>query len=495
MNIKYKKLLVCLFVATMFTSSCKKGFEEINTDPNRSESALPEAMLTPALWDVVTRNNTRALRLTNELMQDHVTTSDGDEIHRYIIRPGESDYMWNNWYLQRTNFQDMYAKAKMLNNKTYMGIALICDVYVSSLITDTFGDVPYSEANKGKEGTYQPKFDTQESIYMNLFSKLEEANTLLASGNALTLEQIAYDPVYGRNLPSGTTAAVGSPLVINGWRKFGNSMYLRLLMRTSARTESNAIAKIAEIVGTATKYPIFGSNSDAAVIRYGGLPPYTSAFYSYRPFDFNGDNGLSEFFINTLNNWNDPRRPLWATLSGGTYVGIPSGYPRGMVPERESTYNSSLINEPLLGNIMNYAELQFLLAEAALKGYIPGDPKTYYNNGVTNAITFWGATVPVDYLNNPTLAWNAADNDSFKMEKIHSQKYYTLFFTDFQQWFEYRRTGHPNLPIGDGVQNEKQMPVRFKYPVNVQSLNSANYAAAVAVFGPDDLNTKMWWNK
>ena len=145
---------------------------------------------------------------------------------------------------------------------------------------------------------------------------------------------------------------------------------------------------------------------------------------------------------------------------------------------------------------MNYPELQFLLAEAALKGYITGDPKTYYDNGVNNAITLWGLTVPTDYFNNPALAWNASGTDDAKLEQIQAQKYYTLFFTDFQQWFEYRRTGHPYLPKGPGLQNDGLMPSRLKYPVYVQSLNSANYNAAVAAMGgPDDLNTKVWWNK
>jgi len=490
MKIKFNILIILLVTAITLTTACKKDFKELNTDPNKSTAALPEALLTPALWDVVTKNNNRALRLTNELMQDHVSVSDGDEIHRYVVRPAESDYMWNNWYLQLTNFRDMYNRSKELNRTTHMGMALICDVFVSSLLTDTFGDVPYSEAALGKDKIYQPKFDTQQNIYTDLFRKLEEANTLLATGTALTPEQLSYDPLYGRTV--GATSAT----TIANWRKFGNTLYLRLLLRASARQESNAIAKIAEIVNTnSANYPVFTSNAESAVIRYSTTPPYTSAFFNYRPFDFSGDNGLTEFFINTLNNWNDPRRPLWATQASGTYTGIPSGYVRGQVPERQSAYNNSLINEPLLGNIINYPELQFMLAEAAVKGYISGDAKTYYDNGVVNAITFWGAAVPPDYFSNTVLAWNAADNIDFKMEKIHLQKYYTLFFTDFQQWFEYRRTGHPNLPKGAGLQNDGKMPVRLKYPVFVQSANGANYSAAVAAFGPDDLNTKMWWNK
>ena len=490
MKTTYKTFCLILLSGLLLNTSCKKDFKEINTDPNRSAAALPEALLTPSLWDVVTRNNNRALRLTHELMQDHVAISDGDEIHRYVVRPGESDYMWNNWYLQLTNFKDMYTRANDLNNKTFMGIALICEVYVTSLITDTYGDVPYSEAGKGREGSYQPKFDRQEDIYKDLFRKLEEANTLLAEGTTMTAEQLAYDPLYGRN--TGATSAS----TITNWRKFGNSMYLRLLMRVSGKPETNAAAKIREIVeSNAANYPIMSSNEESAVVRYTMTPPYTSSFYGGRPFDFSGNNGLTEFFINTLNQWNDPRRTRWATIDGGTYIGVPSGYARGQVPEKRSTYLDALMNEPLLGNIMNYAELQFLLSEAALKGYISADAKTYYDNGVINAITFWGVAVPEGQLENEFIKWNPEESMDRKMEKIHLQKYYTLFFTDFQQWFEHRRTGHPVLPKGAGLENGGQMPSRLRYPVNVQSLNSANYAAAVAAFGPDDMNTKVWWNK
>jgi hypothetical protein len=489
MNIRYKTFLLFFTSGILLTTSCKKDFKEINTNPNASEAALAEALLAPALFDVVKRNNNRALRLNNELMQVHVTTIDSDEIHRYVVRPGESDYMWNNWYQQLTNFKDMYTRAEALNNTTFMGIALICDAYVTSLITDTFGDVPYSDANKGKEGVYQPKFDTQESIYKELYRKLEEANTLLATGTPMTTDQLAYDPIYGRNQTAG-----GSAQVIANWRKFGNSMYLRLLLRASDKSNAGAVAKMQEVVANPTLYPIFSNNEESAVVRYTMTPPYTSAFNTYRVNDFSGDNGLSEFFVNTLNGWNDPRLAKWATLAGGAYSGIPSGYSRGKIPERASLYNTSLMNEPLLGNIINYPELQFILAEAALKGYIPGDAKSYYETGVTNAITFWGAEVPAGQLMNPEIQWTEAESMDIKMEKIHLQKYYTLFFTDFQQWFEYRRTGHPNLPKGEGLQNGGNMPSRLKYPVYVQSLNS-NYTAAVNIFGADDLNTKVWWNK
>ncbi|MER2996539.1 SusD/RagB family nutrient-binding outer membrane lipoprotein [Pontibacter populi] len=483
--------LSALAVTCLATSSCTKDFEELNTNPNASEAATPASLLAPALHDVVTRNNNRALRLNNELMQVHATVLNNDEIHRYVVRPGESDYMWNNWYLQRTNFVDIYNSALLTQNKSYMAIGLILDVWVTSLITDMFGDVPYSEANKGRDGVLQPKFDKQEIIYKDLFAKLEEANALLAAeiaaaeaaGKFPTLPEAeaSLDPLYNGNLPL--------------WRKFGNSLYLRLLMRTSGRPEAGAAGKIREMVETNPGfYPIFSNNEESAILRYTSTLPLVSAFTNLRDYDFNGSHGLTEFFIDNLNEMEDPRLTRWATLFGSVYSGIPSGYAAGNIPERQSTYQVALKNEPLLGNIINYAEVQFILSEAALRGYITADPKTYYDQGVTAAITMWDLGVPAGYLEKEAVAWNEAGGFEDKLEQIMLQKYFTLFFTDFQQWYEFRRTGHPVLPIGPGVQNNGLMPSRFRYPVVVQSLNGANYNAAVAEMGGDDINTKVWWD-
>ncbi len=482
-NNKRLAILFLLFIIIGFYS-CRKDFKEINTNPNASVAAMPEALLTPALYSVVNANLNRAMRLNNVLMQDHVPLSNNNDIGRYLIRPSESDYMWNNWYLQLNNFRDMYQKADAINDTTLMGMALICDVWLSSQITDMFGDAPYFNAVKGKDGIYEPEFDAQKDIYTDLFAKLETANTFLGLNKALTAEQKTADPLYQ-----------GDPAK---WRKFGNSLYLRLLMRVSGKSEMNAAATIARIVETeAAEYPIMTANTESAVLRFTTTPPYISEFYNYRDYDFNGAVSYSEFFINNLNSWKDPRIVKWATEATlGVYLGVASGYAEGEVPERMSSYLAALKNEPLLGNIMNYAELQFLLAEAAMKGFITGTTaQAYYEKGVENAITFWSLELPEGHLQKEGIAWNEGATTEQKMELIMVQKYYALFFTDFQQWTEYRRTGHPVLPVGEGVQNSGQMPSRFKYPVYVQSVNAANYDIAVSRMGGDDLNTKVWWNK
>ncbi|MFA1769712.1 SusD/RagB family nutrient-binding outer membrane lipoprotein [Rufibacter glacialis] len=486
-------------------NSCDEGFEELNTNPNTSPFAMPESLLAPALTDLVQRNLDRAMRLNNELMQVHVARSDNDEIHRYVIRTAEADYMWNNWYTQITDFKDIYASAKVLSttyptqqyHKTFMGIGLICEAWAFSLLTDTYGDVPYFNANKVREGILMPKFDKQEAIYADLFQKLEEANTLLTPASSAAAD------VEARDFPSGLKQL--DPLyngVAANWRKFGNSLYLRLLLRVSGKPdkivnkEMSAAEKIGNMVNiNAATYPLISTNAESAILRFTGTAPYQSPFQNTRDADWNTAQNMAEFFINNLNQWGDPRVTVWATLREGRYAGIQSGYETGKIPAAESSYLPALRTNPLLGNILNYPEVQFILAEAALKGYTSGSPKTYYETGATNGITLWGLTVPTGYFANEEVKWEDTYDFGRKMDLIHQQKYYALFFTDFQQWFEYRRTGYPILPIGPGVKNNGRMPARINYPLYVQSLNRDNYLAAVADQGPDDINTKVWWQE
>lgn len=473
----------------LLISSCTDGFKELSKNPNSSEFALPQALLAPALTDVVSRNMSRARSINNELMQVHLSMGDTEgRIFRYDIRRSEADYMWNNWYLQLTNFKNLYKSGEELfkidkNNtsKTYMGIALICQAWVSSLLTDTYGDIPYFEANQGRKGILMPKFDKQQDIYTDIFDKLEQANELLKTNANLIDELAGSDPIYGG-------------IALN-WRKFGNSLYLRLLLRVSGKSEINAISKIKEIVETnSTNYPLISSNAESAILKWRGELPYQSPFQTARDADWN-IRKMVDFFVDNLKNSGDPRIAKWVTLSRGEYVGVPSGYAVGMAPIPRSVMPLALKTEPLLGNILNYSELQFILAEAAARGWINSSAQIYYERGITAGITLWGYAVPADYLNLKQIRWDNDEGLSSKLERIHLQKYYALFFTDFEQWFEYRRTNSPELPKGPGLQNNKEMPSRINYPTYLQSTNRDNYNEAVANQGPDDINTKVWWQR
>lgn len=474
------RYICCLLVVTFMTTACDKNFEDINSNPNGLSKVTAASLLAPALKKSVDYNMSRSQRVTNEFMQVTVNMGDGDgKLFRYEVRASEADYLYNNLYLQLNNFKDVYRLAEADSNKTYMGISLIAQTWLFSILTDTYGDIPYSQALGGRDMDITPAFESQEDIYKGMFRSLDSANSFLNKAGDV---DATSDPIF-----KGKAA---------NWRKFGNSLYLRLLLRTSHKEGIDAPKKIKLMIDEEpTNYPIMEKNDDSAILRWTGVAPYISSFATWRPGDWYTPK-LASFFVDNLNEWSDPRIQKWATLYNGNYEGIPSGYPIGTNPVAKSTLLTSLMSEPLLGNILNYAELQFILAEAAAKNWISTkSAKEYYENGITNAVGLWGLTLPDYYLGGELINWDNAEGIDQQMALIHQQKYYSLFFTDLQSWFEFRRTGYPELPILSGHFNNGIMPARLNYPVYLQAANPINYRNAVIKQGPDNINTLVWWQK
>ncbi|MFY7840796.1 MAG: SusD/RagB family nutrient-binding outer membrane lipoprotein, partial [Lacibacter sp.] len=273
----YKLFAVVLF-CSIALSSCTKGFQDLNTDNNNIAFALPQQLLAPALTGAMNYNMIRNRNFTNELMQVTVNMSEAEgQVFRYDFRSTWADYLYNGLYSELTNFKDIYRMASdtasVNYNKSYMGISLICQSWIYSILSDTYGDIPYSQSNLAKDSLrYEPVFDKQKDIYLDIFQKLETANTLLSANTAIVA---ASDPVYYGN--------------VSRWRKFGNSLYLRLLMRVSGKAEASAdaIAKIKQIVETnASSYPVIANNDESAILRWTGIAPYTSPLVAVREQDF-----------------------------------------------------------------------------------------------------------------------------------------------------------------------------------------------------------------
>jgi len=479
------KKTIAFALLMLAMTSCKKDFVAINTNPNGISVAAPQSLIGPAVYKVINANISSNLRINNEFMQVTVTTNDNREFHRYEVRPAESESMWRNWYVQLTNVRDIYAsalKGKQKGFEVYQGISLVLDVWISSLITDMFGDAPYFASNAGyTESNTTPVFEKQVDIYSDLFLKLERANQLLKTTETVETANTMSDPIFKADALK--------------WRKFANSLYLRLLLRVAHKPELNAQAKIKEILETnVAEYPIMQSNEDSAILRFTGEQPYLNPYFNARDIDFNGDKGYAEFFINNLMELGDPRLPLWATQASlGVYGGMQSAYKKGNVPERQSTLHLNLKSEPLMGNIMNYAELKFILAECSLRGYASLDTESLYKEGVRASINLWNKTIDDTYFDNLKVGLLNTDSVQDKLKKVHLQKYFALLFTDFQQWYEYRRTGLLALYTGPSVLNDGKMPVRLNYPLITQSLNKKNYDVAVQRMGGDGINVVMWW--
>ena len=255
------------------------------------------------------------------------------------------------------------------------------------------------------------------------------------------------------------------------------------------------------MVNNPDTYPVFESTEESAILQVTGVEPNVSPWG--RPQDFRLSVKIASFFIDNLNTWEDPRKPVIATTATQTdenqntinigYKGIPSAYDG---PESQFTYNASTFNieqvtNPMQIFFLTYAEVEFIKAELAQRGFINEDAATHYENGVIAAMEQLEVEeIPTNYFENSEAAYNGT------LERIMLQKYYALYFTDYQQWFEYRRTGFPELPTTEAMFNDGVMPSRFYYPTDLAIENPKGYAQGVELLGgSDDINTKVWWDQ
>ena len=391
----------------------------------------------------------------------------------------------------------------------YLGVALVLRAWMFANVTDAYGDVPYTEATKGKSGIYLPTYEAQDKIYTGILNDLKRANEILGS----------------------SAEAVTGDLIFNGsiekWRKFANSLRVRYLMRISGKV--NVSADLQAIIANPSATPVFVDNADNAVLVYSAAAPNQWPLYGSRVGSFD-EFRLSETLGDALTAMNDPRlavfgRPTEKSVAAGAPV--ISGVPNGLEDTQALSYNGgpqavsrvglsfaclvcndtgkpAPVANVARGLIMTYAELQFLLAEAREKNLITtGVAETYYLNGINANLNFYRSivpaeyginlTTPANYFTQPLVAYTGTQAE--KLAKIGTQKWVALFFNGLEAWYDWRRTGLPALTPGVSNLNNNLIPVRMPYPIAEQTLNGANRDAAVTRQGVDNLNTKVWWDQ
>ncbi|GAA4152372.1 SusD/RagB family nutrient-binding outer membrane lipoprotein [Chryseobacterium ginsenosidimutans] len=481
-----KLLLNTLLIAGigLASVSCDRNLDEVNIDESRISEPVASKLLVPIQYNMSAINYMRANDFTFDIMQVSLDfPNEGNSLSRYYITENTGAGFWNNSYKWLMQINDMKKAAIRDNDVNYQAIAMVLNAWVYSNLTDTYGDVPFSEASKLDETISKPKFDRQKDIYVKLLDDLKAANSLFVTTKLLTGSDLFYKAESDVN-------------GIVNWKKFCNSLSLRLLTRILSKNgEVNVNQRILEIISDPVKYPIFQSNAESTKVNVTGVAPLLPPIA--RPQDFTTGRAASAFFVETLKANNDPRMSMFfgqakdlATNANIGYKGAPSGYAYGTVfTYQPSNMNQNLAKAPLNILVYPYAELQFILSELAYKGIIPGNAQTFYENGVKATIEQWGSTMSATYFTNSNVAYNGS------LERIMLQKYVALFFVDQQQWFEKRRTGFPVLPNNGGLLNNGNMPSRLMYPPNPRVLNTANYQAAVQQMGGDDINVKVWWNK
>ncbi len=486
-----KSLIVFGFI--VLSTGCTKDFDEINTTPN-APTVVNSGLLLPQIQrDMMGSLMGETWGIGNIVIQ-HTAKNQFVNEDRYLW--GEINSIWDNVYSNMRDVNNIIIQSEATGENNYKGVALVMKSWMFSLATDAYGDVPYSQAIQAKEGENYPAYDPQEQIYDGLLADLKTANDILGTSN----EVLAGDVIFA--------SSANNAEQLLKWRKLANSLRIRALMRISRKRDVSA--DLQAILNNPTTNPIFESNEDNAAYTYAATSPDQFPLHSARIGSFN-EFRASKTLLDTLKTLSDPRMsvffrptPETETSTNPVYAGIPNGlndvdaltYNGG--PQFQSRigtlyYEQAVSPEGIAiakGIIMTYAELQFLLAEAAEKGLIPGDAKTFYENGVNASFEFYGLTVPVDYLSRQETAYTGTQQE--KLSKIGFQKWVSLYFQGLEAWFDWRRTGIPALQPGVSNQNNDMIPVRFRYPIIEQALNSASYNAAVQRQGPDDLNSKMW---
>ena len=516
-----KILIGSMAFVLLFSAGCTKRFDTINLNPNSPQQIQNEQLLIPAIIKNSVRNYAYVSQFGASVVGDYYANQYNSGFDdSWTASQTEGGFLWN-FFDQLKDVENLRVLSIQKGDQNNQGVALVLRSWMFQVMTDNFGDMPCSMALKGKaSGNFAPVYDKQETIYYALMDSLKVANKLLATGR---------DPINADILMGGSTIR---------WRQFANGLRLRMLMRMSGITGAkiNVGTEINAIVNDPSTYPLFTSNADQAALQF--TEELNNEFPAYHNAPI-GDYHLSTTLETNLKNLNDPRIAFFAMPTQKSYgSAIPKygGVPNCVGPN-ESTYNGgtgyqsqqSPILMPYLGYpayasktaaqgiILSYAEVQFILAEAKERGLISAgvSAATYYMNGINDQFAYDGSRLDVlnqgipasdhyfakssditptpDYFLQPGVAYMGTTSE--KLYKIRIQKWFSLFYTGFEGWSEWRRTGVPKETIIGPSSAISAWPRRTRYPLSEQSVNTVNYKAALEVQGPDDLLTKMWWNK
>lgn len=484
----------------LFTqNSCTKDFEKINTPPTSVTTVDPSLLIARILRDGTFQESGE---LPNNKLGSWVQHWAGGPVvpvSRYF--EGPENLIWSQHYSLLKNISQIKEELKGLENdplgRSKIAIAEIYEVYLFQRLTDLFGDIPYSEVTTSPSAVNRtPKFDKQEDIYPSLIAKVDAAISKLTSGDAT---YGSSDFFYQGNLDK--------------WKKFGNSLKLKLGMRIRYANPTLAQQTVTAAINSSAG--LISSNSDnAAVATYNNAQTENQNPILRQAVTGSSDlRYLANTLINKLKTDNDARLPLLAepvTVGGvATYQGIGVALTDNELSAliranystpNKTTYFNQAATAALPSFAMTYSDICFYKAEAALLGWglNNSDAHTEFINGVKAAFAIapYNLTSLNSTYESTVLSFNGL-SDTQKMEKIATQKWIHLFGRNFEAFAEWRRTGYPILTPGPNQGSTNgQIPRRGIYSSDEAELNKSNYQEAISrMSNGDSFLSKVWWDK
>lgn len=500
-----KKLNIFLVwtLVIVFMTSCT-SFDELNTDPDATTKVSPEMIATNLILSVATPSTAKSF-FNSSFMMKYMAWGEGPATYQYN-KFGRSGF---GSYYKLISGQKMVELAKDYNQEAYIGLAKFVEAYKMYYQTMEVGDIPYSDALKGEEGGIKPKYDTQKEVMLQILKSLEESYA-----NFSKAKDFDGDPMMG-----------GS---VEKWKKVVTAFQLKVLINLSLKTadaDLNVQRRFAEIVSNSA---LMESNDDNLQVVFSAkkgqrYPVYKDDFnYSQYPM-------LSITLVDVLKKFGDYRlfyyaEPAQSKINEGiksdswdAYIGVnPSNTTSDIMKAYGNKefcninlrYKNNPAGEPFIS--LGYAEQNFILAEAALRGWISGAADTYYKKGIEASMRFIADHTDVSYahgheitdayiasyLTNPDIQLTVGAGNGLEM--LMTQRYLASFLhCPWDGYYDHRRTGYPVLPMNEETNENEvstQFPKRWMYPQSELDYNGDNVKEAIQrqFGGEDDHNSLMW---
>lgn len=482
------RVFVLILGLVLGLNACTDDFQEMDRPKTTSDQIMPDYLFSRALvtgsglsvgvWQLVhqTAGSVYAQHWAN-INPDF--TSDNYE-------PSPGNTVWS-WYYAREYFAPLNVNneavelARELENPVKEACSRIWQVYMFQLVTDMYGDIPYSEAFE----VAKPSFDQQELIYKDLLKELNASVDLIEESR-------------DKGFPSYGDADVLFEGDTDKWIRFANTLGMRIALRASNADGGQLTDEFFENLDVSETMQ---SNEDMALI----VPDEDGATYHVKnPLTYVyswHEVRISETMMEHLKGKDDPRLDIYAEPNvDGEFTGLRNGQPQDSLSLKYNNFyrpefcniGPFFLEDDTPHYLLTYAEASFLKAEAAEKGYINGDPETFYRQGIEASMQQFGIEddqAIEDYYSNVEY------QESDALDQIYLQRWIALYPNGHEAWSLVRRTGHPDMkePVFTWPGNE-EMPRRVPYPVDERRYNSENYDAAVQQMGGDSQYTRMWWD-
>lgn len=451
---------------------CGDGLTELNRNPNEPTEVGADYLLANALEASVSRTLGSSLNMdvTGLWIQHYAearyATEDVFELSDATVRTH-----WSGYYAgPLQDFNEVAEQGRTTSRPNVEAMGRILQSWTFQVVTDLWGDVGYSEALRGRDASASltVKYDPQQQVYAGILSELKAAQAQIQpTGVALGTSDLLYRSDMAR------------------WRKFANSLRLRTAMRMSKASEATARTEFAAALGDG----VFTSNADNAVFQYLNDGVNVHPIFAYqRSQDVHR---ISATLVDTLKHMGDPRLAVYATPNArGVYRGVANGDLREVPLDSVSKIGTHFSRADAPAVIMSYAEVLLLQAEAAARGWIPGDPAALYRQALTAHMQQLGVSAAdiATFLAQPSAAYGG-------LPSIALQKWIVLFGNGPEAFAEWRRTGFPVLRPGPDAKNDRLIPRRLPYPETEQSYNALNLKEAVDRQGGAGMNDRVWWDR